>query len=144
MQVTDVPPEGAPCDTQCVPDDWEHKWVEVCKKDADGNEIAQVTCIPILNGEQGEPSTFWILVDGAIVTEAPEGCTPCVATNFEVISRPVCYEDCTTGYQLIKINTDTDEVTILGSFTEAGLPATESIVKCPEYSIVTNDVCEKS
>lgn len=86
MQITDVAPEGTPCDEKCGPDDYEYKWIEKCKKDADGNEIVQLTCIPIVNGEQGEAVTTWILADGSVSAEEPEGCTPCDLCDPKMVS----------------------------------------------------------
>lgn len=61
--------------------------------------------------------------------------------SCKIIAIDVCFEDCTTGYNLVKVNCETNEVTPLGSYNLDGTLSTLAVVPCPEYKILEDNKC---
>lgn len=107
-----------------------------------------VICHTCYDTEGQITSTSHTLPDGSPYEGDPLeldlGCTACgdPIPSYEIINIPVCFEDCTTGYNLIKINTIDDSVTLVGTFDIAGIPSTKTITECPEIKVVEQTKCE--
>lgn len=114
-----------------------------CYECSDGSIYTEVLCAKYKDGVFIENVLQYIV--GTDVVDIPpcEG-IPCVPDSFETIKLDVCFDDCTTGYQLIKINTKTDKVSVIGTFNLNGAISTKTIVECPELTIIQETLCEVS
>ena len=141
LNTSTTPPEGAPCDPACQ-QDFEFKTIgPQCFQDADGLTYNQYICNTYINGVLDTTTTIWVLPDGSTTDTQPDGLEPCVDPIIQIINVPQCYEDCTTGYSLVKVNCTTNEVTPLGNYTLVHQPTTLGIVECQPIQTVETTSC---
>lgn len=71
------------------------------------------------------------------------GCVACgePLPSYEILNVPVCFDDCTEGYNLIKVNTSDDTVTLLGTYNLDATVATATVVPCPHIQVVQEELC---
>lgn len=72
------------------------------------------------------------------------GCVACgePIPTFEIITKDICLEDCSRGCHVLKVNTLTDEITLVNTLGQDGLPTTLAPAPCSEYQILTDTKCE--
>lgn len=121
--------------------DYEYKEVSRTKYCLDGITYELIICHKMEDGTLVEEVTIIVGPTG-VIESLPLGAEICQESlvDFEVINTPICFEDGTKGFKLIKINTLTDEVTFLGNYDDNGV-TTKVTVECGEYKIVESTVC---
>ena len=73
------------------------------------------------------------------------GCVSCgePIPTYEIVTKDICLEDCTEGCQVFKVNTLTDEITLVNTLGQDGLPTNLAVVPCPRFEVVETTKCEK-
>ena len=70
-------------------------------------------------------------------------CNDCIANpQYEIFQKEVCFEDCTKGCIVFKLNTCNDEITKVDTLDQNGDPTTLAIAPCPEYQVIETQACE--
>lgn len=107
--------------------------------------IVCATCFDV----EGQPVSDLVKVDGTWIDAADYtgtldlGCTSCgdPIPTYEIINKDVCFTDCTQGCQIFKINTLTNEITLVATLDQQGQPTTLEVAPCPKFEIVETKIC---
>lgn len=108
-----------------------------------------VTC-KVCTDVEGTAVSTELYVGGAWIPDADYtgtldvGCLSCSEPipTYDYETIPVCFDDCSQGYTLIKINGADDSVTPLGVFNSDGTDASsKTIVPCQSAHTVEGEYC---
>ena len=111
-----------------------------CYECPDGSQYTEVLCAKYQD-EIFIENVLQYIVGTEVLSTPPCVGVPCIEGSFETIKIDVCFEDCTSGYSLVKINTSTDEVTTIGTYNLDGSTSNLAVVECPEYKVIDTLIC---
>lgn len=66
-----------------------------------------------------------------------------VDPEYHIFDKDVCFEDCTTGFIVYKLDINNNILTKIDVLDFEGNSTNKKIVKCPEYQVITEQVCSK-
>ena len=81
--------------------------------------------------------------DGTLYTGDPTVLDPTCncQDQCEIITKNVCFEDCTEGCILIKVNVTQNTTEVINKLDSEGQPTDKIVAPCPKYQVLDTYVC---
>jgi len=75
--------------------------------------------------------------------DAPVINKPLLDPKYHIFDKDVCFEDCSTGCIVYKLDINNNILTKIDVIDVEGNSTDKKIIECPKYQVITEQVCSK-